>query len=83
MGDRPSTSQQLIRELRSFFGNYSRETPPFDRPSDWYCPDCNVWGRDMPPAACWCCGAEDVDYRVAPSMTGGQRFHVANVREWA
>ncbi len=74
-GEEPSPGPQLIRDLRSFFSNSGRQALPLDRPSDWHCPACNVWGRDVRPAACWCCGTEGVDYRVAPSMTGGHRFH--------
>ncbi len=66
---------QWIQEFCAFLGGAHRPSPPVDRPSSWYCPTCNVWGRDMRPAACWSCGTENVDYRVAPSMTGGHQFH--------
>ena len=74
-GGEASPGLQLIRDLRSFFGNSRPQPLPLGRPSDWHCPACNVWGRDIRPAACWCCGTEGVDYRVAPSMTGSHRFH--------
>jgi hypothetical protein len=77
VSEEASPGLQLIRELRSFFCNPGRQAPPsvFERPSDWHCPGCNVWGRDLRPATCWCCGAEEVDYRVQPSMTGSHRRH--------
>jgi hypothetical protein len=69
-----SPGLQLIQTLRSFFCSSGQDSLPLDRQSDWHCRACNVWGRDVRPATCWCCGTEDVDYRVAPSMSGGQRF---------
>jgi hypothetical protein len=78
VGEEPSSGGQLIRDLRSFFCNSGHQALLLDRPSDWHCPACNVWGRDMRPAACWSCGTEDVDFRVAPSMTEGHRFHGPN-----
>jgi hypothetical protein len=68
-------SLQLIRDLRTFYRGAGCPSLPADRPSSWRCPACNVWGRDIRPAACWSCGTRNVDYRVAPSMTGGHRFY--------
>jgi hypothetical protein len=81
VGEESSPGQQLIRDLRSFFCKSGGHALSLDRPSDWHCPPCNVWGRDRRPATCWCCGTEGVDYRVAPSMTGGHRFHEPNGQE--
>jgi len=78
-----SPGLQLLRELRRFFDSSGHQAVVLDRPFDWHCPDCNVWGRDMRPAVCWCCGTEDVDYRVAPSMTGGHRSHEPTGQEGA
>jgi hypothetical protein len=82
-GEEPSPGLRLIRDLRSFFNSSGHQALDLDRPCDWHCPACNVWGRDVRPAACWCCGTEDVDYRVAPSMTGGHRFRESNGQEGA
>jgi hypothetical protein len=79
----PCQGLQLIRDLQSFYGHSGYQAPPVDRPSDWHCPACNGWGREMRPAACWCCGTGDVAYRVAPSITGGHRCHEPNGQEGA
>ena len=78
-----SPGLRLIRDLRSFFNSSGHQAVSLDRPFDWLCRACDVWGRDLLPAACWCCGTEDVDYRVAPSMTGGHRCHQPNTQEEA
>ena len=80
-GEDPSRGLQLVRDLRSFFGNSGHQPLPFGRPSDWHCPACNVSGRGIRPAACWCCGTEAVDYRVPPPTTGAHRFHEPNAQE--
>lgn len=82
-GKDPDRGLQLISDLRSFFCNSGCRPPSVDRPSDWHCPACKVWGRGVRPAACWCCGTEAVDYRVAPSMTGAHRFHESDGPEGA
>ena len=81
VAEAPSPGLQLIWDLRNFFSKSSREPLPSDRPCDWYCPACNVWGRGVRPAVCWCCRTRDVDYRVAPSMTGSHRFLEPNGQE--
>ncbi len=83
VGDDPSPGYQLIQDLRSFFFSSGHHALLPDRPFDWHCGTCNVWGRAIRPATCWCCGAEDVDYRVAPSVTGSHRFHPPNGQEGA
>ena len=83
VGEEPSPGSQLIQDLRRFFFGSGHYPPLPDRPSDWHCEACNVWGRAIRPATCWCCGTEGVDYRVAPSMSGVSRFHLPNGQEGA
>jgi hypothetical protein len=64
----------MIQDFRAFFGAASRHTPPVEeRPIRWCCTPCDVWGQDMPPAACWACGTKNVDQKYGPPLGEAHR----------
>jgi hypothetical protein len=48
-----------------------------ERPINWHCPACNVWGQDMPPAACWACGTKNVEEKFGPPLGEAHRSFAA------
>lgn len=43
----------------------------------WYCTAWDVWGRDMPPAACWACGTSNLEEKHPPPLGDAHRSYGA------
>lgn len=39
----------------------------------WHCSACSVWGRDLPPVACWACGTRNVEEKFGPPLGDAHR----------
>jgi hypothetical protein len=48
-----------------------------ERPIRWHCAGCEVWGRDMQPAACWSCGTSAVEHEYGPPLGDAYRSYEA------
>jgi hypothetical protein len=67
----------MIQNLPGLFDAAPRHTHSTERPISWHCPACNVWGQDIPPAACWACGTKNVERKFGPPLGDAHRSHGA------